>query len=137
MELLLNIAWLLLALPAYWLWRTATRGPKARRSSSVLVVLGCTLAILFPVVSASDDIQAMRPEMEEAAARDTFRHSSHARFLASLHDSLGSRSALPAHASWRPEFRAWGVIPPSLGCSSTFNHVETRSGRAPPFSSLA
>ena len=70
MELLLNLAWLLLALPAYWLWRDSTSAHHARRIASIqiLLTLGCMLVILFPVVSASDDLVAMRTEMEEHPA---------------------------------------------------------------------
>src|SRR5580692_3718859 len=76
MELLLNLAWLLLALPAWWLWRG--RGA-ARKFSSLqcLLALGCTLVILFPVVSATDDLRAMRAEMEESpASKRTLRQAS-------------------------------------------------------------
>jgi len=64
MELLLNLAWLLLALPAYWLWR----GRRTTQKSSLqcLLSLGCLLVVLFPVISATDDLQAMRTEMEES-----------------------------------------------------------------------
>jgi hypothetical protein len=65
MELLLNLAWLLLAVPAWWLW--CGREP-ARKVSSLhcLLALGCMLVVLFPVVSATDDLRAMRAEMEES-----------------------------------------------------------------------
>lgn len=70
MELLLNLAWLLLALPAYWLWRDSRSAQDGRRFASlqILLTLGCMLVILFPVISASDDLQAMRSEMEETPA---------------------------------------------------------------------
>ena len=66
MELLLNLAWVLLALPAYWLWR---RNAGSRQVSPLqgLLTLGCVLVLLFPVISASDDLHAMRAEMEESA----------------------------------------------------------------------
>lgn len=69
MELLLNLAWLLLALPAYWLWRDS-RCAHGRRFASIqiLLTLGCMLVILFPVISASDDLVAMRAEMEESSS---------------------------------------------------------------------
>lgn len=69
MELLLNLAWLLLALPAFWLWRDS-RSVYGRRLASIqiLLTLGCMLVILFPVISASDDLVAMRSEMEETPA---------------------------------------------------------------------
>lgn len=69
MELLLNLAWLLLALPGYWLWRRGAGARAGRRVSSLqcLLALGCALVLLFPVISASDDLHAMRAEMEESS----------------------------------------------------------------------
>jgi hypothetical protein len=69
MELLLNLAWILLALPSYWLWR---RGESARAAGRVsglqfLLALGCGIVLLFPVISATDDLHAMRAEMEESS----------------------------------------------------------------------
>jgi len=80
MELLLNLAWLLLALPAYWLWRASRTAPAGRKVNSrqCLLALGCILVILFPVVSATDDLCAMRTEMEESpASKRTIRPASH------------------------------------------------------------
>src|ERR1700676_225354 len=69
MELLLNLAWILLAVPAYWLWRRDAGARPARRVSGLqcLLALGCALVLLFPVISATDDLHAMRAEMEESA----------------------------------------------------------------------
>jgi hypothetical protein len=70
MELLLNLAWLLLALPAFWLWRDSRVAHDGRRFTSlqILLALGCMLVVLFPVISATDDLCAMRTEMEESPA---------------------------------------------------------------------
>jgi hypothetical protein len=68
MELLLNILWLMLAVPAMWLWLRdpAVAGKKHWHGHlRPLLVLACVLALLFPVVSATDDLHAMRSEMEE------------------------------------------------------------------------
>ena len=69
MELLLNLFWLLLAMPAYWLWRYSRTATQRRKLGALqcLLALGCLLVILFPVVSASDDLRAMRAEMEESS----------------------------------------------------------------------
>ncbi len=68
MELLLNLAWLVLAVPAYYLWRHARCVHAGRRitSAQCILALGCLLVVLFPVVSATDDLHAMRAEMEES-----------------------------------------------------------------------
>ena len=73
LELTLNLIWVLLALPAYVLWRS--KGPRSR-SFGGLLVLGCCLVLLFPVISATDDLHAMRPEIEESGlGKRSSRHS--------------------------------------------------------------
>jgi len=74
MELFLNLCWLSLVLPAYLLWReglAATgegRGKDALARPLVFIcALGCAFVLLFPVISASDDLHAMRAEMEESS----------------------------------------------------------------------
>jgi hypothetical protein len=68
MELLLNLAWLLMLVPAWYLWRESRSGDSGRKSTSLqaLLALGCALVILFPVISATDDLHAMRAEIEES-----------------------------------------------------------------------
>src|SRR5271154_3320104 len=70
MELLLNLTWLLLALPAYWLWRRSfhTRALGKLGSLQCLLALACLLVLLFPVISATDDLHAMRQEAEESSS---------------------------------------------------------------------
>jgi hypothetical protein len=71
MELFLNLLWLLLAVPAVWVWRRETfssSGPHRLSSLRCLLVLSCTLMLLFPFVSATDDLHSMRPEMEESTS---------------------------------------------------------------------
>jgi len=68
MELLLNLAWLLLALPACWIWGRRARARRNFSAAQCLLVLGCVLVMLFPVVSATDDLCAMRAEIEESPA---------------------------------------------------------------------
>jgi hypothetical protein len=68
MELLLNLLWLTLALPAIWLWRhepSQARHSCAPGRLRVSLLLICVLTLLFPVVSATDDLHPMRVEMEE------------------------------------------------------------------------
>jgi len=71
MELLLNIVWLALGVPAIWIWLRKPAHARAAQQSfgryHPFLLLGCALIVLFPVVSASDDLNAMRPEMEESS----------------------------------------------------------------------
>jgi hypothetical protein len=70
MELLLNLFWLTLAVPALWMgYRKSVYGKDRRRFDGIrpVLLLGCALMLLFPVVSATDDLHAMRQEMEESS----------------------------------------------------------------------
>jgi len=63
MELLLNIFWLLLVLPGYLLWRRH----RDFSSSRGVLALACMLVLLFPVISATDDLHALPQVMEESS----------------------------------------------------------------------
>jgi len=128
MELLLNLAWLLLALPACWLWRRQT----TRQFSSVhcVLTLACTLVILFPVVSATDDLRVMGAQMEESPiskkslrqANSNQASSSHWQSPAAV---VGSRvSHLACDQGWHPLPAPVWLVPPAPAIE--------RAGRAPP-----
>jgi len=135
MELLLNLAWLLLALPAYWLWRDSRTTASRFRPSHSLLALGCMLIVLFPVVSATDDLSAMRPEMEESSNSKRAICESH-----SDRTAAGKCHAQPAVTAKANLFIATerGWYHPHASLVST--QVATTSlslGRAPPASSPA
>ena len=136
MELLLNLAWLLLALPAFWLWcgsRSAPRGPKFT-ALQCLLALGCMLVILFPVVSATDDLRVMRNEMEESPnSKRTIRHASNDKASAwkwqnppALTTTASSLSV--SDQGWRPLPIPGLSVPAAPGIA--------RAGRSPPDSFL-
>lgn len=134
MELLLNLAWLLLALPAYCLWRGSRTAPAGHKCSSrqCLLALGCTLVILFPVVSASDDLCAMRNEMEESpASKRTIRQASPDKLSIlkwqsppALAGSAGFLLVNNNNEDWQPLLHASLSVPAAP--------VIARPGRAPP-----
>lgn len=71
MELLLNLFWVMLALPAAWLLKNKAVPVQASLRFTrlrPLLLMACVLTLLFPVVSASDDLHAMRPEIEESGS---------------------------------------------------------------------
>ena len=132
MELLLNLAWLLLAMPAYWLWRASRTASTGRKFNSLqcLLTLGCMLVILFPVISATDDLCAMRAEIEESpACKRTVRQSSNDR------GSPWKSQSPPALAATTISLfvgdEGW---PPTTSLSSSVPTAPAieRTGRAPP-----
>ena len=129
MELLLNLIWVslaLLALVGFSRGRSVS-GQLARipyRKS--LIAVGCVMVLLFPIISASDDLHPTQAVVEEASKRVQ-------RAVAPLHGSPGSPPAstlavvlalclvfaLATLWPWRPlasvEFAFEGAIVPSAG----------------------
>ncbi|HKV80320.1 MAG TPA: hypothetical protein VJP02_19380 [Candidatus Sulfotelmatobacter sp.] len=137
MELLLNLFWLLLAMPAYWLWRYSRTAPRRRTFDAFqcFLALGCLLVILFPVVSASDDLRAMRAEMEESSSKKSICQA-----ISDKQSSLKWQAQPAALASASASFGfgelAWHWVPDSVSSSSSARLI-ARSNRAPPLFVLA
>lgn len=138
MELLLNLVWLLLALPAYWLWRHALHPREQCKFSSLqcLLALACVLVVLFPVVSATDDLHAMRAEIEESpASKRNLRQAGsdrsavwHAYSQIPVVVASSSAISAPSDAGWQLS------LSPVAPTQST--PVAQYTGRAPPISFL-
>ncbi|HYA23235.1 MAG TPA: hypothetical protein VEF05_03690 [Terriglobales bacterium] len=139
MELLLNILWLALAVPAVWIWRrkpAQASSPRRFVHWRPYVLLGCALILLFPVVSATDDLHAMRPEMEESnASKRVLKQAGGAKTSAWTHPTgafLSESVAVPVGRD--DQLRGLVCVPstpsPEL---ATFNQKDSR---APPATSL-
>jgi hypothetical protein len=131
MEQLLNLAWLLLGLPAYWLWR---RGARRFSSLQCLASLGCLLVLLFPVISASDDLHAMQTEDSSVSKRTVCQAASdeNSGWLNRMHGppvALASVVRLVAPKVGLLEVSTASVSPLARSCVFCW-------GRAPPFSHL-
>ncbi|MFZ0419609.1 MAG: hypothetical protein WAM04_16030 [Candidatus Sulfotelmatobacter sp.] len=138
MELLLNLAWVLMALPAYWLWRqcAGARASRSVRALQCLLALGCVLVLLFPVISATDDLHAMRTEMEESStSKRAVRQTGGDKHSAWI-NRLQGPPALVAHIEWPPAPQA-GLLEVSAFCLPTLaKPFALHAGRAPPCSLL-
>ena len=138
MELLLNLAWLLLALPAYWVWRRGTGARPANGVNSLhcLLALGCALVLLFPVISASDDLHAMRAEMEDSSiSKRAVRQAGSDKNSAGV-DRLQGPPATVASAV-RPFTPEVGLLEVSVSSGSPVSRpCVFHEGRAPPSSLL-
>ncbi len=133
MELFLNLCWLSLLAPAWLLWRRhISSTDSARQAVSPLVfvgVLGCALVLLFPVISATDDLHAMRPEMEESER--AFRHAGQC--ACHLHAPIhSSQPAPPMAASVTVAFEPIGTVLPLMTPPLGSLAASASAGRAPP-----
>src|SRR5215471_13864057 len=137
MELLLNLLWLLLAMPAFWLWRYSRTAPERRKSSPfhTFLALGCLLVVLFPVISATDDMRAMRAEMEESPSTK--------RSIGSCSGDKSSPSKSPMQPAIIAKLQlffvsdsAWHQAAPILTSTAASTTV-VRASRAPPSLLLA
>ena len=134
MELLLNLLWLMLALPAFLIWRRQSgcaQSSDKQCHSRAFVLLVCLLALLFPVVSASDDLHPISAEIEESGpSKRVVRHSQGFSSPAYSHDSGVARLAhVP---SFRPEVGVRGTISEYQPIHAEQALVSTINDRAPP-----
>ena len=129
MELLLNLAWLLIAGVIVWLWLSGeSHKSPDRRGQFIAVVM--LIAILFPVISVSDDLLAIQnPAEADNYLRRDHRDTSYTHpvqsmlaVLASVHSSgVGfgflrfiAPGFLPVQKPERPELAGiWNRPPPA------------------------
>jgi len=133
MELFLNLLWLALALPAVLVWRSQPPSQwSSGKPSRSFVLLGCLLALLFPVVSASDDLHPISAELEESGPfKRTIKQLPSVKSPACNYD--GGGTARPVHvALFRPENDALGAVPEYLRLPLRQIPVSAIDGRAPP-----
>ena len=91
MELLLNLAWALLATLMFWLWMCRASCQGIRRTQ--LIALAVVIVILFPVISVTDDLQmAQNPAEADAYYLCTRRD----------HVAVSQHSIFPAVATLPP-----------------------------------
>jgi hypothetical protein len=141
MELLLNLFWLTLTLPAMWMWRReSVRAQNCRRLEQIrpFLLFGCLLLLLFPVVSATDDLHAMRQVMEESSASK--RMVKQAAGDKSFAASLSHSGVLPALVllliSFRPNEEPCGRVSMANVILAQPPYCDETNSRAPPFSPL-
>jgi len=140
MELLLNLLWLTLALPALWMWRyESVRAQNCRRFARVrpFLLFGCVLMLLFPVVSATDDLHALRQEMEESSpSKRLVKQAAADKSLARL-SQPGASPALISLLPFGPSDEIYGDVLVASVLLPQPAHLNERASRAPPFSSLS
>src|SRR3984957_11434385 len=138
MELLLNLAWILLAVPAYWLWRRDLGARPARRVSGLqcLLALGCALVLLFPVISATDKLHAMRAEMEDSAISKRAVRQAGSEKASGWVNRVQGAPLIVASESWLPALEIRLFQPCVVNVSPLSRPCVLHAGRAPPITLL-
>jgi hypothetical protein len=110
MEVLLNILWFALCNLAglYWLqcWR---RNGRPRGGTVQLSALVCMLVLLFPVISATDDLNAAQFAFETAVTQKSSKRALSVRSLLPQRDHHTTEAAFTSPLSLAAQVRA-GVI---------------------------
>jgi hypothetical protein len=138
MELALNLAWALIAAASYaqlfrYLARGAARNARDPSRAECIIALTCVLAILFPVISLTDDLHEMQATCEEASTSGLVIKKCVAGHLSTpertLHQVLFTVTSVAAN------FR-WTIVGGVAARQSTRNSTGPdlcAIGRAPPF----
>jgi len=104
--------------------------------SRSFVLLACVLLLLFPVISATDDMHAMRPEMEESSSSKHIAKNIAGDKSASFPSPIGSPFQISSFT-----FYSGDQIGGKISSEFTSQHVSLRrdvkAPRAPPKRSSA
>jgi hypothetical protein len=102
-----------------------------------LLALGCAVVLLFPVISATDDLRAMRSEMEESAGSNReVRQACAVRAASAVHRLQGPPAMMSASVSL--PFLAAARFATSFSSHSILSRPHPlHAGRAPPFPSIS
>jgi hypothetical protein len=125
LERLLDVFWLLLFAPSLCLW---LRRRSDLRFAQFLLAASCSLILLFPVISASDDLRALRQEIDEPAPskRDVKQVSGTKHHVPLTPILVFAGQEIPT-LEWMGE-----LTPTSDQTRISSNALQSRSSRAPP-----
>jgi hypothetical protein len=139
MELLLNLVWLTLVLPAIWMWRHESVCPadgcRLHRIRPFLL-FSCVLVLLFPVISATDDLHAMRQEIEESGPSKRMVKQAVGDKSVVLPHIAGNLPAWISPVPFGPHEETCGQVLAVSAVLPRQAHFTERASRAPPFPSF-
>lgn len=131
MELFLNICWVLLLAPALCFWLRHGTHPRSLRC---LVTLACMLVLLFPVISATDDLYAMQQKAEEPSLGRILKQFNRHAFS---HEFLSAPPAQIAATTPDAELQAGSCVFTAIVAVIAAVYVFNVLARAPPAFSLS
>jgi hypothetical protein len=133
MELFLNLCWFLLVFSALVGWRCgAGFAPFCRlQPSRIVLVLASALLLLFPVISATDDLHVMRADVEESSNGKRSVADSGKDQTGTAHSTVYA-TASRGPSSAKPEYHVCGCIIADGDRGPLSRFLTARSSRAPP-----
>ncbi len=137
MELALNSFWFALAVCGFALWLARIRrrrggALRALRPFWMLVAMACALAVLFPVISLTDDLHEQEAVAEDSSARLSTKRSATAGASVRSHE-LSSPPAIKPHIWISPlEPALLDRVPPEEVRSPKTAFIPSLGSRAPP-----
>lgn len=141
MELILNAFWLALALASLCLWQQGTYSTKGHRGYSTslhaLIILGCALILLFPVISLTDDLHDAQAVMEDSySSPPALKHGGthHTSAVCGKLTAPPARVVLPELISIR--FRILGLLSYAGEQPGKTASARPSASRAPPLPAL-
>jgi hypothetical protein len=136
METILNLIWLGVTLAALWMWRfrwaASRRNPRHNLQQEAIAML-CLLALLFPVISLSDDLHPEIAVVDSASGKRQclavagVAHHPNSGKIARVH----SATALLPYLAGRMGFSLESIAS-AIQVHSPASSVELRVGRSPP-----
>jgi hypothetical protein len=118
--------------PGAYLWLRQRRSAKPIFQFSI--ALACLLFLLFPVISATDDLHALRQEMEESSTKRTQKQVSK---RSAAHDFSAPPVQLASAVSFPPSNLVCGCVLAFSASVAASGHTDNSAARAPPFFLLA
>lgn len=136
MELALNLSWLAIVAAAYVLWlrQPQYRGRPLRSTrdwAAAALVLACVLFLIFPVISASDDVRAAREFLEEPASDQPLAKNLEVNKRVPL-GLLPTPVAALAQPQVNPALRILGLVYIADPLAREFEPLRPAAGRSPP-----
>lgn len=131
MEVLLNALWLLLTAAAigYWLTRS---GGRQRNQTTVrgLLVVACVLALLFPVISITDDLvaQGMLEDLGSAPSKAFQKATDPGSTPDPQQVVVAALLSLPQHPVWQ----VLAYLPMEAPAALYLHSASRQTGRSPP-----
>ena len=121
----------MLALPAVIIWRRESESSRIHSRPHSLILLSCVMALLFPVVSATDDLHPISTEMEDAFSKRVVKQSPAAKYTV-WSNAAGLHARLVSVAFFGPRNETWEPVPEFVPVVAVQTRAGTAGCRAPP-----